>query len=90
MNIDNIPKHIKAMIQDRNLSMSQKFLIFTAYMPNMPTDPKIDELMLNNLETGKTIKRLVNEKKIRFGNLDKNFKLDIVTCDHDNLNNLMT
>lgn len=86
MNIENIPKNVKSMIQDRNLSMSQKFLMFTAYMPNMPMDPKIDKMMLNNLETGKTIKRLIDEKKIRFGNLDKNFKLGIVMCDHDNLN----
>jgi hypothetical protein len=78
MNVDNIPKNIKAMLQDRTLSMSQKMNMFMAFMPNMPTDPKSEIACKNNIETGKTIKRLLDEKKIKFGKFDKNFKLSVI------------
>jgi hypothetical protein len=78
MNVDNIPKHVKAIIQDRTLTMSQKMNMFMAFMPSLPSDPKAEIVYRNNIELGKTIKQLIDEKKIKFGKFDKNFKLNVI------------
>tara|TARA_B100002019_G_C21273327_1_gene603695 strand:- start:6080 stop:6331 length:252 start_codon:yes stop_codon:yes gene_type:complete len=78
MNVDNIPKHVKAIIQDRTLTMSQKMNMFMAFMPSLPSDPKAEIVYRNNIELGKTIKQLIDEKKIKFGKFDKNFKLSVI------------
>ena len=79
MDISKIPKNIIRVLQDRELSMSQKMVAFTLLMPQMPRDPTYDKLYNDNLETGNTIKRLVDEGKITLGRLDKDFKLNIIT-----------
>jgi hypothetical protein len=78
MNVDNIPKNVKAILQDRTLTMSQKMNMFMAFMPSLPSDPKAEIVYRNNIELGKTIKRLIDEKKIKLGKFDKNFKLNVI------------
>ena len=78
MNVDNIPKNVKAILQDRTLTMSQKMNMFMAFMPNLPSDPKAEIVYKNNIELGKTIKQLIDEKKIKIGKFDKNFKLNVI------------
>ena len=46
-------------------------------MPNIPADPKHEVMYNQNLDFGYTIKRLVDEKKIRLDGFDKDFKLKI-------------
>jgi len=72
-----IPTHILQVIQSRELSMPQKIMAFTMLMPNIPADPKHEDVYNQNIDLGYTIKRLVDEKKIRLDGFDKDFKLKI-------------
>ena len=72
-----IPTHILQVIQSRELSMPQKIMAFTMLMPNIPADPKHEDVYNQNIDVGYTIKRLVDEKKIRLDGFDKDFKLKI-------------
>jgi hypothetical protein len=72
-----IPTHILQVIQSRELSMPQKIMAFTMLMPNIPADPKHEDVYNQNVDLGYTIKRLVDEKKIRLDGFDKDFKLKI-------------
>ena len=72
-----IPTHILQVLQSRELSMPQKIMAFTMLMPNIPADPKHEDVYNQNIELGYTIKRLVDEKKIRLDGFDKDFKLKI-------------
>ena len=72
------PKHIIRILQDKELSMSQKMVAFTMLMPTMPPDPKNDEAWNVNAGVGKDILKLVNDNKIRLGKFDENFMLEIV------------
>ncbi len=78
MDPSKIPKHIIRILQDKELSMSQKMVAFTMLMPTMPSDPKNDEAWNTNTGVGKDILKLVNDNKIRLGKFDKNFMLEIV------------
>jgi hypothetical protein len=72
-----IPTHILQVIQSRELSMPQKIMAFTMLMPNIPADPKHEDVYNQNIDLGYTIKRLVDEKKIRLDGFDKDFKLKV-------------
>ena len=72
-----IPTHILQVLQSRELSMPQKMMGFTMLMPNIPADPKHEVMYNQNIDVGYTIKRLVDEKKIRLDGFDKDFKLKI-------------
>jgi hypothetical protein len=72
-----IPTHILQVLQSRELSMPQKMMAFTMLMPNIPADPKHEDVYNQNIDIGYTIKRLVDEKKIRLDGFDKDFKLKI-------------
>ena len=72
-----IPTHILQVLQSRELSMPQKMMAFTMLMPNIPADPKHEVMYNQNIDVGDTIKRLVDEKKIRLDGFDKDFKLKI-------------
>lgn len=72
-----IPTHILQVLQSRELSMPQKIMAFTMLMPNIPADPKHEDVYNQNIDLGYTIKRLVDEKKIRFDGFDKDFKLKV-------------
>ncbi len=74
-----IPTHILQVLQSRELSMPQKIMAFTMLMPNIPDDPKHEEVYNQNMDLGYTIKRLVDEGKISINGLDKDFKLNIIT-----------
>lgn len=78
MDPSKIPKHIIRILQDKELSMSQKMVAFTMLMPTMPPDPKNDEAWSVNMGVGKDILKLVDDNKIRLGKFDKNFMLEIV------------
>lgn len=78
MDPSKIPKHIIRILQDKELSMSQKMVAFTMLMPTMPSDPKNDEAWNVNTGVGNDILKLVNDNKIRLGKFDKNFMLEIV------------
>jgi len=72
-----IPTHILQVLQSRELSMPQKIMAFTMLMPNIPADPKHEDVYNQNIDVGYTIKRLVDEKKIRLDGFDKDFKLKV-------------
>lgn len=72
-----IPTHILQVLQSRELSMPQKMMAFTMLMPNIPTDPKHEDVYNQNIDLGYTIKRLVDEKKIRLDGFDKDFKIKV-------------
>ena len=78
MDPSKIPKHIIRILQDKELSMSQKMVAFTMLMPAMPPDPRNDEAWNVNAGVGKDILKLVNDNKIRLGKFDENFMLEIV------------
>ena len=79
MDTSNLPKHILQVLQDRELPMAKKMMAFNMLVPNLPAEPKHAKAYDDNLEVGRTIKRLVDEGKIHIGGFDKQFKLDI-TC----------
>ena len=52
-------------------------MAFTMLMPNIPADPKHEDVYNQNIDLGYTIKRLVDEKKIRLDGFDKDFKIKV-------------
>lgn len=78
MNVDNIPVHIRRIIQDRELSMAQKMVAFMAFMPSLPADPKNDKVWKDNTEVGKTIKKMIDEGKLSLNGFDEHSRLRIV------------
>ena len=59
--------------------MAQKMMAFNMLIPNLPPEPKHAAAYEDNLKVGDTIKRLVDEGKIRLGKFDKNFILEVET-----------
>jgi hypothetical protein len=75
--LSRLPKNLLSVLQDKDLSMSQKMMAFNMFIPNLPAPPEHDKAYDDNLEVGRKIKRLVKEGKIRLDGLDKDFKLKI-------------
>lgn len=75
MDPNSIPENVKRILNDRQLSMSQKVVAFMAFMPNLPQNNS--EVYQQNLDLGVEIKKLIDEKKISLGKFDSNFILDI-------------
>lgn len=82
MDPSKLPKDILHVLQDRELPMAKKMTAFNMLIPNLPPDPKHAQAYDDNLEVGRTIKRLVDEGKINIGRLDRDFKLDVITNSH--------
>jgi hypothetical protein len=78
MNVDNIPVHIRRIIQDRELSMAQKMVAFMAFMPSLPADPKNDQVWEDNMKVGETIKKMIDEGKLSLNGFDERARLRIV------------
>lgn len=78
MSVDNIPVHIRRIIQDRELSMAQKMVAFMAFMPSLPVDPKNDQVWEDNMKVGKTIKKMIDEGKLSLNGFDERARLRIV------------
>ena len=79
MDPSQIPNDILHVLQDRELSVTKKMMAFNMLIPNLPATPEHDKAYDDNLEVGRTIKRLVDEGKITLGSFDKKFKLDVIT-----------
>ena len=77
MNVDNIPRNVKQIMQDKELSIHEKMVAFMAFMPNLPDDPKVNQYCKDNLKVGIKIKRLLSEQKIRIGKMNKNSILEV-------------
>jgi hypothetical protein len=77
LDLSKLPKNLLGILQDKELSMAQKMVAFNMFIPNLPADPKHTDAYNENLKVGVTIKRLMDEGKIRL-KFDKNFKLDII------------
>jgi hypothetical protein len=75
--LSRLPKNLLSVLQDKDLSMSQKMMAFNMFIPNLPAPPEHDKAYDEFLEIGRTIKRLVKGGKIRLDGLDKDFKLKI-------------
>ena len=74
MNVDSFPPYVKQLFQNKELTMNQKMVTLMAFMPDVPGEYKLGD----HLETGMEIKKLVDDGKIRLGNFDKNFTLEVV------------
>jgi hypothetical protein len=79
MDPSKLPIEILRVLQSPELPMAKKMMAFNMLMPNLPADPKHTQAYDDNLEVGRTIKRLVDEGKISLGGFDKKFKLDVIT-----------
>ena len=77
--LSRLPKNLLGILQSRELSMPQKMMAFNMFIPNLPATPEHDKAYDDNLEVGRTIKRLVKEGKISINGVDKDFKLNIIT-----------
>ena len=75
MDPNSIPENIKRILNDKQLSMSQKLVAFMAYMPNLPQNNS--EVYQQNLDLGVEIKTLIDEKRISLGKFDSDFKLNV-------------
>ena len=62
--LSRLPKNLLGILQSRELSMPQKMMAFNMFIPNLPATPEHDKAYDDNLEVGRTIKRLVKEGKI--------------------------
>ena len=80
MNIDNIPNHVKRILQDRELTMEKKMMAFMAFMPKLPADPKQDQAWRDNEKLGEQILQLVKDGKLNIKGLDQNGKLITSSC----------
>ncbi len=78
--LSRLPKNLLGILQSRELSMPQKMMAFNMFIPNLPATPEHDKAYDDNLEVGRTIKRLVKEGKISINGVDKDFKLIITEC----------
>lgn len=80
MDINNIPNHIKQILNDRSLTMNQKLVAFTCFMPKLPDiDNETINKLNENIELGKTIKQLIQDNKIEINGFKSDFKLNITT-----------
>ena len=80
MDLSKVPKEILRILQSPELSMPQKLVAFNMLIPNLPADPKHENMYNQNIDKiGYPIKRLVDEGKISINGLDKDFKLNIIT-----------
>lgn len=79
MDYSKISPQIMQVIQDKQLTISQKMMAFNMLMPNLPPEPKHAAAYEENLKVGDTIKRLLDQGKIRFDGVDKDFKLKITS-----------
>lgn len=77
MDPSQIPRDILRVLQDRELPMAKKMMAFNMLMPGLPPEPKHAAAYQENLKVGDTIKRLVDEGKIRLGRFDKDFILGV-------------
>ncbi len=77
MDTSNIPKNVLHILQDKELPTVKKMVAFNMLMPNLPASPEHNKAYNDNLEVGRTIKRLVDEGKISL-KFDKKFKLDVI------------
>jgi hypothetical protein len=77
MDPSQIPRDILHVLQDRELPMAKKMMAFNMLMPDLPPEPKHAAAYQENLKVGDTIKRLVDEGKIRLGRFDKDFILGV-------------
>ena len=75
MDISRIPKDILRVLQDRELSVPKKMMAFNMLMPDLGVDPKHAQAYNDNIEVGRTIKRLVDEGQLTLDGFDDNFKL---------------
>ena len=75
MNPKNIPDNIKNILRSNELTMTQKMTAFMAFMPNLPDNNQ--QIFMDNLETGRKIKTLIDEKKITLNGFDENFELRV-------------
>ena len=80
MNIDNIPNHVKRILQDRELTMEKKMHAFMAFMPKLPADPKQDQAWRDNEKVGEQILQLIKDGKLKIKGLDHNGKLITSSC----------
>ena len=78
--LSRLPKNLLSILQSRELSMPEKMMAFNMFIPNFPATPEHDKAYDDNLEVGRTIKRLVKEGKISINGLDRDFKLIITEC----------
>lgn len=78
MNVNNIPNHVKRILQDKELSMEKKMMAFMAFMPKLPADPKQDQAWRDNEKLGETIKKMIDEGKLSLNGLDERARLRIV------------
>jgi hypothetical protein len=75
MNLDNVPNHVKRILQDKELPMDKKMNAFMAFMPKLPADPKQDQVWRDNEKVGEQILQLINDGKLEIKGLDRNGKL---------------
>ena len=80
MNIDNIPNHVKRILQDRELTMEKKMHAFMAFMPKLPADPKQDQAWRDNEKVGEQILQLIKDGKLKIKGLDQNGKIITSSC----------
>jgi hypothetical protein len=76
---NKIPEHIKQMLRNKEMTMSQKMVAFMAHMPGLPNNNP--QFYIDNLSIGKSIKRLIDENKISFDGFDDAFKLQVTHLD---------
>ena len=78
MNVNNIPNHVKRILQDKELSMEKKMQAFMAFMPSLPADPKNDQVWEDNMKVGETIKKLLDDGKLFLNGFVERARLRIV------------
>lgn len=73
MNPQDIPNHVKAIFNDKSMSMQNKMLAFMMFAPNIPDNPNQEDFS----DLGKQVKQLIDTGKISLNGFDKDFNLNI-------------
>lgn len=80
MDPNKIPEHIKQMLRNKEMTMSQKMIAFMAHMPGLPDNNP--QFYTDNLSIGKSIKLLIDDNKIRLDGFKDAFKLQVTHLDN--------
>jgi hypothetical protein len=73
----SIPNEIMQILRDRELTPSKRLLAYAMLVPGLPGDPAHELMCQANLELGKRIKELINNRTIEITGMDKHLNIKV-------------
>lgn len=73
----SIPNNILQILRDRELTPSKRLVAYAMFVPGLPGNPIHEITCQANLELGKRIKKLINNRTIEITGMNENSALNI-------------